>query len=52
MIYLENITADDLRQLLMEADEKPLHRVILTGINYKSGADHTTITERHNTHWV
>lgn len=43
MTYLENITADDLRQILAEVKGKTATQWVMAGIVYKDGVTQTTI---------
>jgi len=50
MDYLENVTVDELQEILAEVDEeKPVQRV-LAGTAYKDGVEQHKIAERHDVH--
>jgi transposase len=50
MTYLENVTADDLRQVLAEVEGKTPTQRVLAGISYKDSVAQTTIAERYGVH--
>ena len=50
MDYLENVTVDELHEILADVDEKKPVQRVLTGIAYKDGATQKKIAERHDVH--
>lgn len=50
MDYLENVTTDELHEILAEVDEKTPVQRVLAGIAYKDGIDQKKIAEHHDVH--
>ena len=50
MDYLENVTVNELQEILAELDEKKPVQRILAGIACKDGVEQQTIAERHDVH--
>jgi transposase len=50
MDYLENVTVDELHEILADVDEKKPVQRVLAGIAYKDGATQKKIAERHDVH--
>lgn len=50
MAYLENVTTDELHEVLAEVEGKRPAQRVMAGISYKDGVDQTTIARRYGVH--